>query len=128
MVLFAAATGLRPGEWLALERRDIDRDAQVVYVRRTLRNGRIKTPKTKASLRAVPLQAIALSAQKPGGAGLSFEAEIVDRSYLGEYWDYQVRPLGGTKPLRVSTAPTAVFEVGSRVWLEIAPSAMVRVE
>jgi iron(III) transport system ATP-binding protein len=73
-------------------------------------------------------QAIALSAQKPGGAGLSFEAEIVDRSYLGEYWDYQVRPQGGSKPLRVSTAPTAVFEVGSRVWLEIAPSAMVRVE
>jgi integrase len=62
MVLFAAATGLRPGEWLALEQRDIDRDAQVVYVRRTLRNGRIKTPKTKASVCAVPLQAIALAA------------------------------------------------------------------
>jgi integrase len=62
MVLFAAATGLRPGEWLALEQRDIDREAQVVYVRRTFRNGRIKTPKTKASVRAVPLQAIALAA------------------------------------------------------------------
>jgi len=73
-------------------------------------------------------QAIGLSAQKPAGGGLSFEAEIVDRSYLGEYWDYQVRPLAGSKPLRVSTAPTAVFEAGSRVWLEIAPSAMVRVE
>ena len=52
MVLFAAATGLRPGEWLALEHRDIDRQAQVVYVRRTLRNGRVKPPKTKASVRA----------------------------------------------------------------------------
>ena len=62
MVLFAAATGLRPGEWLALEHRDIDREAQVVYVRRTLRNGRVKPPKTKASVRAVPLQAIALAA------------------------------------------------------------------
>jgi integrase len=62
MVLFAAATGLRPGEWLALEQRDTDREANVVYVRRTLRNGRIKIPKTKASLRAVPLQAIALAA------------------------------------------------------------------
>jgi integrase len=61
MVLFAAATGLRPGEWLALEHRDIDREAQVVYVRRTFRNGRIKTPKTKASVRAVPLQATALA-------------------------------------------------------------------
>jgi integrase len=62
MVLLAAATGLRPGEWLALEHRDIDREAQVVYVRRTLRNGRIKTPKTKASVRAVPLQAVARGA------------------------------------------------------------------
>ena len=62
MVLFATATGLRPGEWLALEHRDIDRAAQVVYVRRTFRNGRIKTPKTKASVRAVPLQAVALAA------------------------------------------------------------------
>src|SRR5215204_5652914 len=62
MVLFAGATGLRPGEWLALEHRDIDRDAQVVYVRRTLRNGRIKSPKTKASVRAVPLQESALAA------------------------------------------------------------------
>jgi integrase len=29
-VLFAAATGLRPGEWMALEQRDIDRQARVV--------------------------------------------------------------------------------------------------
>jgi integrase len=42
MVMFAAATGLRPGEWIALERRDIDRQARVVYVRRAYRNGRLK--------------------------------------------------------------------------------------
>jgi integrase len=29
-VTFAAATGLRPGEWMALEQRDIDRQARVV--------------------------------------------------------------------------------------------------
>ncbi len=62
MVLFAAATGLRPGEWIALERRDIDREAHVVYVRRAYRNGRLKCTKTEASVRAVPLQAIALAA------------------------------------------------------------------
>jgi integrase len=62
LVLFATATGLRPGEWVALEHRDIDREAGVVYVRRAYRNGRVKCPKTEASVRAVPLQAIALAA------------------------------------------------------------------
>lgn len=61
-VLFAAATGLRPGEWMALEQRDIDRQARVVYVRRALKNGRLKSTKTEGSIRAVPLQAIALAA------------------------------------------------------------------
>ncbi|MBX9945904.1 MAG: ABC transporter ATP-binding protein [Reyranella sp.] len=73
-------------------------------------------------------QAIGLASQRPSGAGLSVEGEIAGRSYLGEYWDYQVRPLAGAKPLRVSTSPNAVFEVGRRVWLEIDPAAMVRVE
>jgi integrase len=62
LMLFAAATGLRPGEWVALEHRDIDREERVVYVRRAYRNGRVKCPKTEASVRAVPLQAIALAA------------------------------------------------------------------
>jgi integrase len=59
-VIFAAATGLRPGEWIALERRDVDRDGRVVYVRRAFIQGELKRPKTDASLRAVPLQARAL--------------------------------------------------------------------
>src|SRR5438477_10007001 len=41
LVLFAAATGLRPGEWLALEWRDIDREQRGVYWRRSYRNGRV---------------------------------------------------------------------------------------
>ena len=62
LVLFAAATGLRPSEWLALEHRDIDREQGVVYVRRAYHNGRLKHPKTDGSHRAVPLQAVALLA------------------------------------------------------------------
>ena len=61
-MLFAAAAGLRPGEWLALEHKDIDRDAQVMYVGARSEAGGVKPPKTKASVRAVPLQAIALAA------------------------------------------------------------------
>ncbi len=47
---------------MALERRDIDRRTRVVYVRRALRNGRLKSTKTEGSVRAVPLQSIALEA------------------------------------------------------------------
>ena len=62
MVVFAAATGLRPSELFALEHRDLDRVAGVVYVRRAFANGRLKNTKTRLSTRAVPLQAIALEA------------------------------------------------------------------
>jgi integrase len=62
MVIFAAATGLRPSELFELEQRDVDRGAGVVYVRRAYANGRIKHTKTRLSTRAVPLQANALQA------------------------------------------------------------------
>jgi integrase len=60
MILFAAATGLRPAEWIALEKRDVDREGRVVYVRRSFTRRELKRPKTDASLRAVPLQTRAL--------------------------------------------------------------------
>src|SRR6266508_4956404 len=62
MILFAAATGLRPAEWIALEKRDVDRKERVVYVRRSFTRRELKVPKTEASLRAVPLHARALEA------------------------------------------------------------------
>jgi hypothetical protein len=60
MVIFAAATGMRPGEWVALERRDIDRNARVAYVRRSFSKGRLTYPKTEASIRAVPPRCVRL--------------------------------------------------------------------
>src|SRR2546426_6918392 len=62
MILFAAATGLRPAEWIALEKRDVDRKERVVYVRRSFTRRELKVPKAEASMRAVPLQARALEA------------------------------------------------------------------
>jgi integrase len=78
-VIFAAATGLRPAEWLASEWREIDLDARVVYVQRSFTKGRLKCPKTEASRRPVPLQRIALEAldQQPScrESALVFAAE-----------------------------------------------------
>jgi integrase len=82
--MFAAATGMRPGEWLALEWRDIDREQRVAYVRRSYRNGRVKYPKTEASMRAVPLQEralVALDALPRNGSPLVFP------STQGGYFD-----------------------------------------
>jgi hypothetical protein len=50
------------GEWIALEHRDIDKAARVAYVRRAFSKGTLRCTKTEASVRAVPLQAIALAA------------------------------------------------------------------
>jgi integrase len=57
VVVFAAGTGLRPEEWLALERRDFDREALVIYVRRTFSGGVLREfGKTDRSRRRVPLR------------------------------------------------------------------------
>jgi integrase len=61
--IFAAATGLRTEEWGALERRDVDRQAGVVVVRRTISSGRVvELAKTQRSRRQVPLSGRALEA------------------------------------------------------------------
>jgi integrase len=62
MLIFGAATGLRPSELFGLEQHDADRELGVVYVRRGFANGRIKNTKTRLSTRAVPLQAKAVEA------------------------------------------------------------------
>jgi integrase len=62
MVLFGAATGLRPGELVALDRRDVDRVCGVVHVRRQFVRGQVKPPKTRRSLGPLPLHSVALEA------------------------------------------------------------------
>jgi integrase len=61
--VFAALTGLRCEEWIALERCDIDRRAGVVHVRRVHTDGTLRQYARQArSLRAVPLPLRALQA------------------------------------------------------------------
>jgi integrase len=61
--VFAAGTGLRPEEWIALERRDVDRAAGVVTIERVYSQGRLKPcAKTSRQRRRVPLRQRVLDA------------------------------------------------------------------
>ena len=109
MILFAAAaaTGLRPAEWIALEKRDIDRNERVVYVRRSFTRGELKFPKTEASMRAVPLQARALDAldriKDGNGSPLLFPGERGGYLDIHHFRPFQWRPAqkaAGIDPLR----------------------------
>jgi integrase len=48
MIRFAAATGMRPEEWVAIERQDVDRQAGVVHIARTHVEG-VTKPYAKTS-------------------------------------------------------------------------------
>jgi integrase len=63
MIQFASATGLRPEEWIAIERQDVDRAGRVLRVARTHVEGRTKKyGKTSGSVREVPLSNMAVAA------------------------------------------------------------------
>ena len=48
-------TGLRTGEILGLMKADIDLAKRIIYVRRNVTKGKVTTPKTKTSIREVPI-------------------------------------------------------------------------
>jgi integrase len=61
LVTFGAETGLRTNEWIASERRDVDRSGPAVVVQRRYADG-VLTPYPKTGRRRGPLSARALAA------------------------------------------------------------------
>jgi integrase len=58
--IFATATGLRPEEWIALHRSDVDRKKKIVTVRRRYSGGMVKPGSKTGTERVVPLTQRAL--------------------------------------------------------------------
>jgi integrase len=107
---FAAATGLRPEEWAALERRDLDRREGLANVRRTVSDGQVvELGKTSRSRRQVPLSRRALAALDELPAQLRtpllFPAPAGGLFHLDNFrrheWSVAVTTSGIAKPARI---------------------------
>jgi iron(III) transport system ATP-binding protein len=75
-------------------------------------------------------QSILLHRQPPPASERTavMRGAVVQRAYLGEHWDYTVRPAGGALALRVTARPHEIFEVDEKVWLELDPQQMAPLE
>ena len=70
-----------------------------------------------------------LRLRPPASSGSSaIPGHVVQRAYLGEHWDYVVRPADSGLQLRVTARPHEVFEVGETVWLELDPRQMAHIQ
>lgn len=49
---------------------------------------------------------------------------VIERAFLGEHWDYVVKPGEGKLPLKVTTSPMDDFAIGATAWLEFEPRQM----
>ena len=68
-----------------------------------------------------------LTLSKDAKPAFAVQADIVNRAYLGDLWDYTARPEGSGLELRVMTTPAQTFDVGEKVWLSFDPSQMALV-
>jgi ABC-type Fe3+/spermidine/putrescine transport system ATPase subunit len=71
-------------------------------------------------------QDMQLCAQLPAGSLSSIEVAVTERTYLGDCWDYTVRPCGvDSQAIKVNSNPAVILEVGHRAWLTFDASKVV---
>ncbi|MSO77905.1 MAG: ABC transporter ATP-binding protein [Alphaproteobacteria bacterium] len=58
----------------------------------------------------------------------AIEGRVVERAFLGEFWDYLVTPKDSRLRLRISAPPLAVYKVDEPVWVEFEPSQMAVID
>jgi len=68
-------------------------------------------------------------AQPASGANghVGAAVRVVERAYLGEFWDYVVIAEGGSEKLKVTTGPLEIYALGDTAWLELDPKQMAAV-
>jgi ABC-type Fe3+/spermidine/putrescine transport system ATPase subunit len=52
---------------------------------------------------------------------------VLERAFLGEHWDYVVKPREGALTVRVTTSPLDDFPIGATAWLEFEPRHMASI-
>jgi iron(III) transport system ATP-binding protein len=52
---------------------------------------------------------------------------VLERAFLGEHWDYVVKPLEGALTLKVTASPLDDFPIGAAAWLEFEPRQMASI-
>ena len=72
-------------------------------------------------------QTIEIAPERSDAPGWWVEGKVIERAYLGEYWEYVVRPVDGDLRLRVTTPPTTIYEADRSVWVRIDPTRIARV-
>jgi ABC-type Fe3+/spermidine/putrescine transport system ATPase subunit len=77
---------------------------------------------------ALRTQNIALHAACPVSDRVVLPGNIVQRSFLGEAWDYAFQSEASDLRLRIMSPPRHVFDVGQTVWLEIDPTNIVPIQ
>ena len=77
-------------------------------------------------LASIRPQSIRMFHQKPANIDgrCAVEAVVQRRAYLGEHWDYYVKPAGAAQALRITTPPQDVFEANAPVWIELDVTQM----
>lgn len=74
-------------------------------------------------------QTIVIERERPAFLGEAWwiEGTIVERAYLGEYWEYVVRPKKSEARIRVTTEPLTIHDVNDSVWLRLDPARAARI-